>query len=160
MDRLEYRQRLIDLLQQEHRGASVLLTELEQQQLSLAALQVERIEASAQASFTCMQELETLEKKRNALAARLGFAADHDGMERLLRWCDYDGSLGILWRKLLDLARRCRDCNQVNGTVVDINRRRVRQALGILRGQAAEADLYGRSGQTAADPLSRPLAKA
>lgn len=159
MDRLEYRQRLIDLLQQEYRSATTLLAELEQQQQSLASLQAERIEASAHASFLCMQELETLEKKRNALAARLGFAADHDGMERLLRWCDYDGSLGILWRKLLELARRCRDCNRVNGTVVDINRRRVRQALGILRGQVADADIYGRSGQTAADPLSRPLAK-
>lgn len=160
MDRMEYRQRLADLVQQEYRSASRLLAELEQQQQSLASLQVERIEASAQASFACMQELETLEKKRNTLAARLGFGPDHDGMERLLRWCDYDGSLGILWRKLLELARRCRDCNQVNGGVVDINRRRVRQALGILRGQSTEADLYGRSGQTAADPLSRPIAEA
>jgi len=33
-------------------------------------------------------------------------------------------------------------------------------SAGILRGQQSEAELYGRSGQTAADTLSRPLAKA
>ena len=160
MNRLEYRQRLADLLQQEQISASRLLATLEQQQQSLVESHPERIEASANASHSCIQELDQLEQKRNALAARLGYAADHDGMEGLIRWCDYDGTLGIQWRKLLELARRCRDCNQVNGAVVDINRRRVRQALGILRGQQSDAELYGRSGQSAPDTLSRPLAKA
>ena len=160
MNRLEYRQRLADLLQQEQISASRLLITLEQQQQSLADQKPARIEASANASYNCIQELEQLEKKRNALAARLGYAASNDGMENLIRWCDYDGTLGMQWRKLLELARRCRDCNQVNGAVVDINRRRVRQALEILRGQQPDAELYGRSGQSAPDTLSRPLAKA
>lgn len=160
MNRLEYRQRLANLLQQEQISASRLLITLEQQQQSLAELQPVRIEASANASYSCIQELDQLEKKRNALAARLGYAATNAGMEDLIRWCDYDGTLGIQWRKLLELARRCRDCNQVNGAVVDINRRRVRQALGILRGQQTDAELYGRSGQSAPDTLSQPLAKA
>lgn len=159
MNRLEYRQRLADLLQQEQTGTLSLLTELERQQQSLASAQPELIEASAQATQQHIQSLEALEKKRNALAARLGYSGDNDGMEQLIRWCDYDGTLAQQWRKLLEMARRCRDCNQVNGAVVDINRRRVRQALGILRGQQSEAELYGRSGQTAADTLSRPLAK-
>ncbi len=159
MDRLEYRQRLADLLQQEQSGTRSLLTELERQQQSLASAQPELIEASTRASQQHIEALEALEKKRIALAARLGYSGDNEGMERLIRWCDYDGTLAQQWRKLLETARRCRDCNQVNGTVVDINLRRVRQALGILRGQLSEAELYGRSGQTAADTLSRPLAK-
>ena len=159
MNRLEYRQRLADLLQQEQNGTRSLLTELERQQQSLANAQPELIEASARASHELIQVLEALEKKRISLAARLGYSGDNDGMEQLIRWCDYDGTLAQQWRKLLEVARRCRDCNQVNGTVVDINRRRVRQALGILRGQLSEAELYGRSGQTATDTLSRPLAK-
>jgi flagellar biosynthesis/type III secretory pathway chaperone len=160
MNRLEYRQRLAELLQQEQSGTRRLLTELERQQQSLASAQPELIEASALASAQHIQTLEALEKQRNALAARLGYSGDNDGMAQLIRWCDYDGTLAQQWRRLLETARRCRDCNQVNGAVVDINRRRVRQALGILRGQLSEAELYGRSGQTAADTLSRPLAKA
>jgi flagellar biosynthesis/type III secretory pathway chaperone len=160
MNRLEYRQRLAELLAQELTGTRRLFTELERQQQSLAGAQPELIEASARASHELIAALEALEKKRNALAARLGYNADNGGMEQLLRWCDYDGTLAQQWRKVLEMARRCRDCNQVNGTVVDINRRRVRQALGILRGQISEAEVYGRSGQTAADTLSRPLAKA
>lgn len=160
MNRLEYRQRLANLLQQEQLSASRLLTALEQQHQSLVESEPAQIEANAKTSYNCIQELEELEKKRNALAARLNYSGDNSGMEELIRWCDYDGTLGIQWRKLLDLARRCRDCNQVNGTVVDINRRRVRQALGILRGQQSDAELYGRSGQSAPDALSRPLAKA
>ncbi len=160
MNRLEYRQRLAALLEQELGDARRLLAELERQQHSLASAQPELIEACAQASYQQLQALEALGKKRSALAARLGYSSDNDGMLKLLRWCDYDGTLGLQWRKLLEMARRCHDCNQVNGAVVDINRRRVRQALGILRGQFSEAELYGRSGQTAADTLSRPLAKA
>lgn len=160
MNRLEYRQRLADLLQQEQTGTVRLLTELERQQQSLGGAQPELIEASAHATQQHLQSLEALEKKRNALAARLGYSGDNDGMEQLIRWCDYDGTLAQQWRKLLEMARRCRDCNQINGSVVDINLRRVRQALGILRGQQSEAELYGRSGQTATDTLSRPLAKA
>jgi len=160
MNRLEYRQRLAELLQEEQIAATHLLAALEHQQQELANAQFDNIEASAKNTHSHIQTLEGLEKKRNALAARLGYAADHDGMAQLIRWSDYDGSLALQWRKLLELARRCRDCNQINGAVVDINRRRVRQALGILRGQQNDAELYGRSGQTAADTLSRPLAKA
>ena len=159
MTRLEYRQRLADLLQQEQIGTSQLLAELQRQQESLASAQPELIEANALASQQHLQTLGELEKKRIALAARLGYSGDNDGMEKLIRWCDFDGTLAQQWRKLLEIARRCRDCNQVNGSVVDINLRRIRQALGILRGQLSEAELYGRSGQTSADTLSRPLAK-
>ncbi len=160
MNRLEYRQRLADLLQQEQIATRSLLSELERQQQCLAGAQPELIEAGAHASQQHLQALEALEKKRHALAARLGYSGDNNGMEQLIRWCDYDSTLAQLWRKLLEMARRCRDCNQINGTVVDINLRRVRQALGILRGQFSEAELYGRSGQTATNTLSRPLAKA
>ena len=107
MNRLEYRQRLADLLQQEQNGTRRLLTELERQQQSLASAQPELIEASAQASQQHIQTLEALEKKRNALAARLGYSGDNAGMEQLIRWCDYDGTLAQEWRKLLEIARRC-----------------------------------------------------
>lgn len=160
MDRLEYRQRLAELLQQELSSTRRLLLELERQQRNLASAEAELIEASASASHQHIQALDALEKKRQTLASRLGYRNDNEGMEQLIRWCDYDGSLAQQWRKLLETARQCRDCNHANGTVVDISRRRVRQALGILRGQMSDAELYGRSGQTAADTLSRPLAKA
>lgn len=160
MNRLEYRQRLAELLRQEQNSAQRLHSELERQHEGLASSQPELIEASAHATQQHVQALAALEKQRNALAARLGYSGDNDGMEQLIRWCDYDGTLAQQWRKLLEMARRCRDSNQVNGAVVDINRRRIRQALGILRGQLSDAELYGRSGQTASDTLSRPLAKA
>ena len=52
MNRLEYRQRLADLLQQEQDSARRLLSELERQQQCLADDQPELIESSAQAMRT------------------------------------------------------------------------------------------------------------
>ena len=58
-----------------------------------------------------------------------------------------DGALSRRWYSLLALLEACREANQRNGAVVGAQRRRVDDALGLLRGDAANAALYDEQGE-------------
>ena len=64
------------------------------------------------------------------------------------------------WQRVMDALGQCHLLNQHNGRAVSQRLGQVRQALGVLTGQAGESALYGRSGELHASLRSQVLAAA
>jgi flagellar biosynthesis/type III secretory pathway chaperone len=104
-------------------------------------------------------KLEQSSNRRTALLQDAGYAADKQGMDTCIQWCDNKNVLLSRWQELLNLTSQCRDNNHVNGMIIESSRRSIHQALSILYGQPAN-NVYSASGQSEEGGLSRTIAKA
>jgi flagella synthesis protein FlgN len=104
--------------------------------------------------------LARLEDQRRSLCSMHGYSADHAGLERLLVWCDPEGSLVSRLRECAQRAADCRDLNERNGVLVTAKLRRVEGLLGALTGRSGSADTYSATGSTAPTRPGRVLGAA
>ena len=64
------------------------------------------------------------------------------------------------WQRLEQLIDRCREANRANGVAIERYRRRVEQALAVVRGQARAPGLYGANGVSQMSDVGHVLARA
>lgn len=94
-------------------------------------------------------ELNALESRRNAWLKSCGHTGDRAGMDNWLAGHPGDGSVARGWEKLLELAARARELNNLNGRLIGLRLAATNQALDALAGNQRQAGLYGRDGQSA-----------
>lgn len=127
---------------------AVLERSIEGAQRLLALLERERSaleHGDAAALETCVAEKNRLLDELDRLGRTAPLAAATPGVRENLR----------------RLLERCTERNRVNGRIIELSRRRIQQALALLRGQTAGSELYGPAGTASASPAdARPLAKA
>jgi flagellar biosynthesis protein FlgN len=104
--------------------------------------------------------LARLEEHRRALCSMHGYTPDFAGLERLMMWCDPQGSLMHQLRDCAKRAADCRDLNDRNGVMVSAKLKRVEGLLGALTGRPARSDTYGPGGATMATRPGRVLGAA
>jgi flagella synthesis protein FlgN len=104
--------------------------------------------------------LARLEEHRRSLCSMHGYSPDYAGLERLLVWCDPQGTLVSRLRECAKRAADCRDLNDRNGTMVAAKLKRVEGLLGALTGRSATADTYSPNGSTAPTRPGRVLGAA
>ena len=104
-------------------------------------------------------ELVTKEKQQALAKAddleqqRLALAPDLSAMELLAATPE----VASRWEKLLDLTRRCREQNDINGRMIRRQSRRVESTLQLMRGQPNSSGVYGPDGEsTQGSGQSRP----
>ncbi len=95
----------------------------------------------------CVEHLDDIDAERRHMCSALGLAPDRAGMERLLLQADPEGSLANRWQLLLSQLEACRSVNTENGSLVRLQKGRVTDALGILRGEPANNAVYGDDGE-------------
>jgi flagella synthesis protein FlgN len=136
------------LMQQEIDASERLGSALAAEREALGRRDPAALEAAIAGKLAATRELQQrLEAHEGFLAAR-GLPPGRPGTERFLSLLPADGEERRLWRRLQELARECRDGNEVNGNLVSLSRVRTQRALEILRGPADAARTYGRLGQT------------
>lgn len=127
-----------------------LLTQLEEllvrEERVLQSSDIAALELTTRARQDRMGALARLEEQRRALCDMHGFAADRDGLEGLIRWCDPQDELVVRLRECATLAVRCRDLNDRNGVLVAARLKRVQSMLGALTGRPAHLETYGPKG--------------
>lgn len=127
-------QRLIGILEAENR-----------------ALEVQDPETLDQCSG---QKQHLLVEMTRHVTAQEGFLAaqrlppGREGMNRFIAELGEDAEERRLWRQLEELARACRDGNEINGNIITLSRVRVQRALEVLRGPGDTGKTYGREGAT------------
>ena len=131
---------LQDLLQREHE--------------MLGAENVAAIERTAVIRQQMMGGLARIEEQRRTLCSMHGFSPDWVGLERLMQWCDPQGSLLPRLRECAERATRCRDLNSRNGTLVTARLKHVEGRLAALTRDGAKPGTYGPKG--AAAPILPP----
>lgn len=126
--------------------AENLLALLEEERDALSAGDVAGIDSSGQKKAECVAELESLEQERVAMCRALALT-DAD-IENYLARHKTATTAGPGWQRLLSKLQECSEANAINGRITRIRRRRIEQALQILRGGAGEGPgLYGPNGR-------------
>lgn len=112
----------------------------------LGAKNVAAIERTALVRQQMMGGLARTEEQRRSLCTMHGYTPDWVGLERLMRWCDPQGTLLSRLRECARRATRCRDLNDRNGTLVAARLQHVEKLLGALTAGTGQPVTYGPNG--------------
>jgi flagella synthesis protein FlgN len=141
-------------LPEEQQVMTLLLALLKQEQLHLAAADIESlIEVTAQKTALVGKMAGLAAARHHALGAA-GFAAQETGMQAWIadRASSVDASL---WRQVLELAREAKEINRVNGMLINKQTVHTQSALNALRPNAQGSEVYGPNGHASNAPASR-----
>jgi flagellar biosynthesis/type III secretory pathway chaperone len=141
LDPAACREHIATLLSQESSALDTLAKLLEREHGFLVANDVESLEAAMAERQTCVGSLLRIEEDRRSMCRMLGHTPDAAGLDRLLAWCDPQGTLKSRWADCASRGIRCRDLNDM---------KRVETLLGALTGRSGEAPTYSPSGTTSA----------
>jgi flagella synthesis protein FlgN len=86
----------------------------------------------------------TLAERRHKALAASGFPASEAGM---CAWLEKFPAALSNWNALLQSARRARELNQINGTLINTHMARTRAALSVLQQVPSDSTVYGPDGQ-------------
>jgi flagellar biosynthesis protein FlgN len=112
----------------------------------LGAQNVAAIERAALVRQQMMGDLARTEEQRRSLCTLHGHTPDWVGLERLMQWCDPDGTLLSRLRECAQRAIRCRDLNDRNGVMVAARLKQVTGLLNVLTAGASQPVTYGPNG--------------
>lgn len=112
----------------------------------LGAQNVAAIERAALVRQQMMGDLARTEEQRRSLCTLHGHSPDWVGLEKLMQWCDPEGSLLSRLRECAQRAIRCRDLNDRNGVLVAARLKHVTGLLNALTGGASQPVTYGPKG--------------
>lgn len=160
MNPAPFPEHLDQILSQSVREATSLESALQREGAALASRDLDELNAAVADKQVRVQALEALTRQQTELLQREGYETNAHGMDRVLRDWDEDGVLRPVWERLVEVMSHCHRLNQVNGGVVETSRRRVDQALHILRGEEARTELYDPHGRAFSASSSRPITKA
>jgi flagellar biosynthesis protein FlgN len=114
---------------------------------ALVAKNVETLEETAETRRTRIGALVRIEDERRSLCRMLGHSPDASGLQRMMAWCDPQGSLRSQWNERGERAKRCRLLNDRNGALVTARLKRVEGLVDLLTGKASQSQsTYGPRG--------------
>jgi len=157
MDPRDCREALDALLVQEITALEQLAGLLEREHKFLVANDVAGLETAMAERQACVGTIVRTEDERRSLCRMAGHSTDLPGLERMLIWCDPNGSLKSRWAECAVRGKRCRELNDRNGALVNARLKRVETLLGALTGRPQEGQTYGRTGAYATPRSGRVL---
>ncbi|HFC53540.1 MAG TPA: flagellar protein FlgN [Gammaproteobacteria bacterium] len=153
---------LADLLSEEEICLKRLAESLERERVALETRESEALEQAVAEKRQILEQTARLHQRRAVLLQQYGFSNDEEGLQDCMAQCSPSLSreLAPLWRKLRARMEWCRDQNLVNGRILELNMRCIRQTLSILRDGPQPLELYGPEGTTSDQEPSTSLARA
>jgi len=152
-------QQLHSILKAEHDTASQLLAILKGERDSLTGSDSEVMNDMAAKKQPLVVNLEQLGRQREAVLQAAGFSSGKDGLEAFIENQSERDSQGLykLLSALKVVAKACRENNQINGGIVNVNRQYLQKAMSILRGRDVNPSSYGPSGEYSSQVVRQPL---
>lgn len=151
------------LLEQDINTATALLTLLQEEHDILQQRDHARLGALINDKQTLMAALEQNAKQRSVwvrfLVERTQLS-NEACWERLLNELD-SAQLPPLWQQLQAIIAECKTHNEVNGKMIALSQRTLKQLTGLMRGQSMDTpDLYTASGSTESRKHNHTVVKA
>ncbi len=131
---LEMARAMLDLLKSEHEV--------------LNAGDPDAIKSASTSKLEHMRLMEQNINGRNRLLQELGLSTDEHGIEEAVTAIGSDSQLQANWNELKSIAKQLQRQNEINGNIIAIGQRRVKQALDILSGKDGLTGTYSQQGQT------------
>jgi len=152
-------QQLSSILQSELNLSSQLSQLLQQEREALKNAELNQITLLNQQKQPHVVQLEQLGRQREQLLKAAGFPGGKAGLEAFIaNHPEADAQhLNSLLAKLRMVAKSCRDNNQINGGIVNVNRQYLVKAISILRGRDPETSSYGPGGEYTSQVVRQPL---
>lgn len=145
----------VDQLARELELVRAFITLLNNEQETLKRGQTDALAAIGPQKANLANQLNALEKERNAYLQRSGHTGDREGMAAWLAANPANQSAAQLWTKLLEGAAEAKRINDLNGRLVAIHLQAANQALSVLTQQSQRSTLYGRDGMATPKTGSR-----
>ncbi len=123
---------------------------LENEYQALSDNNLPAIEAIAQEKVLLMEQLEDLNKERRLLLEEAGLNLSATGIDNFFNSSTINNnpSLKTLWGSISTLSTQCEKQNNINGIIIDNNKRHTENALSILQGKQQTTELYSSKGQS------------
>lgn len=137
---------LADLLARELELVRAFIASLTQEQEALKRGETDSIAAIALKKSQLIEQLNAVQKERNAYLQQAGHRGDPDGMSAWVAVNGTDRAAAEGWAKLLELAAQAKRINDLNGRLIAMRLQAANQALGILTEQSQRSSLYGKDG--------------
>ena len=136
---------------------------LDKEYQALAEQDFEKIQQAIVDKEQLSVKIEALEQNRTELQQENGYQPNAQATHQFLTDISENGddNLLTLWEMITDLAEKCQEQNQINGIIVDNNKRQIAQALSILQsGFTEQTELYGADGSSVCSQQNTTIAKA
>ena len=128
--------------------ANTMLELLQHEHTALTSEDPERIKTVSRQKLEHMQLMEQNIGQRNLFLQRLGLSADEQGIEEAVTAAGQNNQLNTNWNSLKETAKELQKQNEINGGIIAIGQRRVKQALDILSGKENLTGTYSQQGET------------
>ena len=98
-------------------------------------------------------------RQRVAVLNLEGFPTGKDGLEAFIenQSTPVANELKAILKSLKSVAKSCKDNNQINGSIVNVNRQYLQKAMSILRGRDVNSTAYGPGGEYTNQVVRQPL---
>lgn len=152
-------QQLSSILQSELNHSSQLAQLLQQERDALKAADLQQVNHLTRQKQPHLVQLEQLGRQREQLLKAAGFPGGKSGLQAFIANHAPQEAEPVmaLLAKLREAAKTCRDNNQINGGIVNVNRQHLVRALTILRGRDPESGAYGPGGEYTSQVVRQPL---
>jgi flagellar biosynthesis/type III secretory pathway chaperone len=157
MDATLCREHLAELIREELELLGQLHRLLEDERQVIASGDLKQLQRSTELRQQRVAALASTEEQRRSLSSLHGQTPDAVGVERLLKWCDPQGTLAPLLRGCRERVLKCRELNDRNGLLVNAHLKRVDERLQALRGRPDGAATYGPRGDLPRSRAGRVL---
>ena len=158
---LEIYTELNQLNQQLNALLGELIAALESEHELLLQPNSEELTETALVKKQLSDHINTIDQQRTQLIKQTGLKNNKQDLTRLSEIaCAHVPDFSENWQATEQLIKQCADKNQVNGIIMENNRRNIESRLSILRGQPLSADSYTSNGRKSSGPDTRSLAHA
>ncbi len=142
-------QQLRSVLQAEQNTATQLLEILTGERDSLVKSDADVMALMNSNKQPLRTQLEQLGGQREGILQAEGFSSGKDGLEAFIANQNKRESLQLndLLVQVRSTAQECRDYNQINGGIVNVNRQYLHRAMSVLRGRDLNITSYGPGGE-------------
>ena len=143
-----YLQQLLDALHNEHKALS---------ENDLKAVQI-----ISEEKILLMEHLEDLNKERRTLLEQAGLDITSTGIEDFLQNSKSPRAplIKSLWEDISNLSSQCDKQNNINGIIIESNKRHTENALSILQGKQQNTELYSKKGESIKASHNQTLLRA
>ncbi len=152
-------QQLYSVLRAEQTVASQLLEILTTERLALIEAESNTIADMNSQKQPLLAQLEQLARQRESILQSDGFSPGKEGLEAFIanQPTREAAQLEAVMKQLRVAAQACRDNNQINGGIVNVNRQYLHKAMSVLRGQETSVASYGPGGEYTNQIVRQPL---
>ena len=154
--------KVLPLLQEIVNYLQQLLVALNKEHKALVDKNIDSIQSISEEKIVLMEHLEDLDKERRNLLDNAGLDITSTGVGDFIQNSNSPRAPQIkaLWNEISNISKQCDKQNNINGIIIESNKRHTENALSILQGKPQNTELYSKNGESIKSSRQQTLIRA